>query len=123
MSTFFSKEHEWARIEGDVATAGISEHAAHELGDVTFVELPAVGTKVRQFEVMASIESVKAASDIYAPLSGTVVEVNSALEDAPEMVNELAEQSAWMVKIKIDNPAESDALMNADQYQAYLAGL
>lgn len=123
MSTFFSKEHEWARIEGDVATTGISEHAAHELGDVTFVELPAVGTKVRQFEVMASIESVKAASDIYAPLSGTVVEVNSALEDAPEMVNESAEQSAWMVKIKIDNPAESDALMNADQYQAYLAGL
>ncbi len=123
MSTFFSKEHEWVSIDGNIATCGISDHAAHELGDVTFVELPAVGTKVRQFSVMASIESVKAASDIYAPVSGTVTAVNTALDDAPELVNASPEQDAWMVKIQLDDPAESAALMSQEQYQAYLATL
>jgi len=120
---YFTKEHEWARIDGSVARIGISDHAAHELGDVTFVELPAVGKVVKQFEVLAAIESVKAASDIYAPLSGTVKTVNSALENEPEKVNESAEEAAWMVELEIGNPAEVTQLMTREQYEAYLKTL
>lgn len=122
-SVYFSKEHEWAKVSGNLAVCGISEHAAHELGDVTFVELPAVGRVVRQGEVMAAIESVKAASDIYAPLSGTIVKVNSELENAPELVNESAEQQAWMVEIELTNPAETASLLDKEQYDAYLQTL
>ena len=123
MSIFFTKEHEWARVSGNLAQVGISEHAAHELGDVTFVELPPVGKQVKQGEVLAAIESVKAASDIYAPLSGKVVKVNSVLDATPEQVNESPEQSAWMLELELSDPAEVGSLMNKEQYDAYLKTL
>jgi len=123
MSIYFTKEHEWAKVSGNLALVGISEHAAHELGDVTFVELPPVGKQVKQGEVVAAIESVKAASDIYAPLSGKVVRVNSVLDEAPEQVNESPEQAAWMLEIELDDPAEVGSLMSKEQYDAYLKTL
>ncbi len=121
---YFTKEHEWVKVEGSVAVCGISDHAAHELGDVTFVELPAVGKQVKQGEVLAAIESVKAASDIYAPVSGMVVKINSQLEDAPEQVNESAEEAAWIAEIQITGAvAELAQLMSREQYDAYLKTL
>lgn len=123
MSIYFTKEHEWARVSGNLAQVGISEHAAHELGDVTFVELPAVGKQVKQGEVVAAIESVKAASDIYAPLSGKVVKVNNVLDEAPEQVNESPEQAAWMLELELSDPAEVGSLMSKEQYDAYLKTL
>lgn len=123
MSMYFSKEHEWVRVEGGVGTVGISDHAAHELGDITFVELPTVGTVVKQFGIFGSIESVKAASDIFAPLSGKVVKVNDALELAPEAVNESAESAGWMAEIEIADEAELKNLMTQEQYDDYLKTL
>lgn len=123
MGIFFTKEHEWVKVDGNAAIMGISEHAAHELGDVTFVELPQPGKQVKQGEVVAAIESVKAASDIYAPVSGTVVKVNSALDAEPEKVNESPEVAAWMVELELSSPAELDQLMSRDQYEAYLKTL
>lgn len=120
---YFTKEHEWVKVSGTSAVCGISDHAAHELGDVTFVELPALGKIVKQGEVMAAIESVKAASDIYAPVSGKVVKLNSELEDAPEKVNESAEEDAWMTELEISDPAELAVLMTKEQYEAYLKTL
>lgn len=120
---YFTKEHEWVKVNGTSAVCGISDHAAHELGDITFVELPAAGKQVKQFEVLAAIESVKAASDIYAPVSGTVVKVNSELEDAPEKVNESAEEAAWMVELELADAAELANLMTKAQYEAYLKTL
>lgn len=123
MSFYFTKEHEWAKVSGNLAVVGISDHAAHELGDVTFVELPAVGKQVKQGDVVAAIESVKAASDIYAPLSGTVVKVNSVLDAEPEQVNESPEDAAWMLEIELSDPAEVSSLMSKEQYEAYLKTL
>jgi len=120
---YFTKEHEWVKINGNSAVCGISDHAAHELGDVTFVELPAVGKVVRQGEVLAAIESVKAASDIYAPVSGKVVKVNTELEDTPEKVNESAEEAAWMVELEIDDSGELTQLMTQEMYDAYIKAL
>jgi len=120
---FFSKEHEWIKVEGSKGRVGISDHAAHELGDVTFVELPKVGARVKQFEILGSIESVKAASDIYAPVTGTVLAVNSALDTTPELVNESAEEGAWMAEIEISDAAELKNLMTKEQYDAYLKTL
>jgi glycine cleavage system H protein len=120
MEMFFSKEHEWVRVNGNVAIVGISEHAAHELGDVTYVELPKEGKSVKQFQGLASIESVKAASDIYAPVSGTVTKVNAELDARPEIVNESAEEAAWICELSIDDPAELKNLMTKAQYEAYL---
>lgn len=120
---YFTKEHEWVKVSGSSAVCGISDHAAHELGDITFVELPAIGKVVKQEEVMAAIESVKAASDIYAPVSGTVVKVNSELDDAPEKVNESAEEAAWMVELELADAAELSKLMTKAQYEAYLKTL
>jgi glycine cleavage system H protein len=120
---FYTKEHEWVRIDGSVASVGITDFAAHQLGDITFVELPAVGRTVKQFEVLCGIESVKTASDIYAPLSGKVIEVNAALNDAPEVVNASPEGDAWMVKLEISDPSESAKLMDRDAYLEYLKGL
>ncbi|MDK9717423.1 MAG: glycine cleavage system protein GcvH [Trichlorobacter sp.] len=120
---YFTKEHEWVKVSGTSAVCGISDHAAHELGDITFVELPAVGKQVKQFEVLAAIESVKAASDIYAPVSGKVVKVNSELEDAPEKVNESAEEAAWMVELELADAGELAALMTKVQYDEYLKSL
>jgi glycine cleavage system H protein len=123
METFYTKEHEWVKVKDNVAAVGISEHAAHELGDITFVELPAMGKVVKQFAVLAAIESVKAASDIYAPVSGKVVKVNDALEDAPEIVNEAAEDAGWIAWLEISDPAELQNLMTKAQYEEYLKGL
>ena len=124
METYFTKEHEWVRIKEGVAAVGISDHAAHQLGDVTFVELPAVGKSVKQFEQFAAIESVKAASDIYAPLSGKIVKVNEALEDAPEIVNESPEDAAWIAWLEpSDLDTELKNLMTRAQYEEFLRGL
>jgi len=123
MSMYFSKEHEWVKVEGGVGTVGISDHAAHELGDITFVELPKIGAVVKQFGILGSIESVKAASDIFAPVSGKVVKVNDELELAPEAVNESAESAGWMAQVEIADEAELKNLMTQAQYDDYLKTL
>lgn len=123
MEYFFTKEHEWVKISGTTATVGISDHAAHELGDVTFVELPQVGKVVKQFGTLAAIESVKAASDIYAPVSGKVIAVNETLENTPEVVNESAEESGWICVLEVADPKELANLMNKSAYEEYLKSL
>ena len=122
-ATYYTKEHEWVKLEGSIATVGITAYAAHQLGDVTFVELPATGKTVKQFEVLCAIESVKAASDIYAPVSGKVVSVNEALESTPEIVNESAEEAAWIACIEIADGSEVGSLMSRAEYDEYLKGL
>ncbi len=123
MSMYFTKEHEWVKVKDGIGAVGISEHAAHELGDITFVELPKVGAVAKQFDVLGSIESVKAASDIFAPVSGKVVKVNDALEAAPEIVNESAEDAGWMAWVEIADESELKNLMTQEQYDAYLKTL
>jgi glycine cleavage system H protein len=123
MSMYFTKEHEWVNVAGNIGTVGISDHAAHELGDITFVELPQIGKTVKQFEVLGSIESVKAASDIFAPVSGRVIKVNEALETAPEMVNDSAEDAGWMAQVEIADESELKNLMTQEQYNVYLKTL
>lgn len=120
MEMFFSKEHEWIKVNGQVGIVGISDHAAHELGDVTYVELPQAGKSVQQFQGLASIESVKAASDIYAPVSGTVTRVNTELDARPELVNESAEEAAWICELTIADAAELKNLMTRAQYEEFL---
>ena len=119
----YTKEHEWVKIKEGIASVGITEYAAHQLGDVTFVELPQVGKTVKQFQVLCAIESVKAASDIYAPLSGTVTRVNEALEDKPEIVNEAAEDAGWIAIIEPANLDEVKNLMSREAYEEFLRGL
>jgi len=119
----FTKDHEWVEVSGDVATVGITAYAAEQLGDVVFVELPDKGKSVKAGEGMAVVESVKAASDVYAPVSGEVTEANTALSDEPETVNAEPEGGGWFVKVKLANPAEVDALMDRAAYEAYLATL
>jgi len=123
MSMYFTKEHEWVKVEGTIGTVGISDHAAHELGDITFVELPKIGATVKQFGVLGSIESVKAASDIFSPLSGKVIKVNDALDTAPEAVNEGAEDAGWMAQIEISDESELKNLMTQGEYDDYLKTL
>jgi glycine cleavage system H protein len=123
METYFTKEHEWVKIKDGVASVGITEYAAHQLGDVTFVELPQVGKSVKQFEVLCAIESVKAASDIYAPVSGKVTKVNDALNDTPEIVNEAAEDAGWMAWLEPADLSELSNLMNRAQYDEFLRSL
>lgn len=123
MSIYFTKEHEWVKVKEGIGAVGITEHAAHELGDITFVELPKIGAAVKQFGILGSIESVKAASDIFAPVSGTVVKVNDALDTAPEIVNESAEDAGWMAWVEIADQAELAKLMTRDQYDDYLKTL
>ena len=120
MSIYFTKEHEWVKVKEGIGAVGISEHAAHELGDITFVELPKMGAVAKQFGVLGSIESVKAASDIFAPVSGKVIKVNEALETAPEIVNESAEDAGWMAWIEIADESELKNLMTQEQYNDYL---
>jgi glycine cleavage system H protein len=122
MERHYTKEHEWVAIEGTVGTVGISAHAAHELGDITFVELPQIGKTVKQFDNLAGIESVKAASDIYSPVSGKVVQVNDRLEDAPEVVNESPEEGGWICKLEVSDPGEIGALMDAAAYEQFVKG-
>lgn len=123
METYYTKEHEWVKIKENIASIGISEYAANQLGDVTFVELPQMGKTVKQFDVLAGIESVKAASDIYSPVSGTVTKINEALDDRPEIVNEAAEDAGWIAWIEMSNPAELKNLMTRAQYDEFLRGL
>ena len=119
----YSKEHEWVRFEGDEALIGITDYAQEELGDITFVEVPAVGTKVKQMDVFSTIESVKAASDIFAPLSGEVIEVNKILEDNPEVINESPYEKGWICRIRVTDVNESKNMLSAEEYEAYLKGL
>jgi glycine cleavage system H protein len=116
--TRYTEDHEWVRIDGEIATIGISNHAQQQLGDVVFVELPAVGKQVRQKDPMAVVESVKAASDVYAPLSGEVVEVNEALADDPALVNSGAESDGWFCKLRLADPGQLKELLDAKAYQA-----
>lgn len=120
---YFTKEHEWVKVKEGIGAVGISEHAAHELGDVTFVELPQMGKSVKQFDILGAIESVKAASDIYAPVSGKVIKVNEALDTAPEIVNESAEDAGWMAWIEIADESELQNLMTKEQYDEFLKTL
>ncbi len=117
---FFSREHEWVRIEDGVAVVGISDYAAHELGDVTFVELPKVGNSIDQFALLGCVESVKAASDVFAPVSGTVIKVNEALETEPELINQSPLDDGWIAWIKPDDLNELKGLMTQAQYAEYL---
>jgi glycine cleavage system H protein len=119
--TRYTKEHEWVRLEGDRATLGISEHAQEQLGDVVFVDLPEVGRQVSKGAPFAVVESVKAASDVYAPVSGEVVAVNQALEGDPGLVNRSAEGEGWFCTLWISDPDALADLMDADAYQAYVA--
>jgi len=121
--TFYTKEHEWVKVDGTTGTVGITDYAAHQLGDITFVELPPVGRAVKQFEVLCAIESVKAASDIYAPVSGKVLAVNEKLNEAPEIVNASPEADAWMARLEIADPSETSRLMTREQYDEYTKGL
>lgn len=119
----FTKDHEWVELNGDVATVGITAYAAEQLGDVVFVEVPDVGKMVKAGDGFAVVESVKAASDVYAPISGEVVDANSGLSDAPETVNAAPEAGGWFAKLKVANPAEVEALMDRAAYEAYLQTL
>ncbi len=121
MTKRYSKDHEWVEVAGDVATIGITEHAQEQLGDVVFVELPAVGKQVSKGGAAAVVESVKAASDVYAPLTGEVVAINDAIVADPAMVNQEAEAGAWFMKVKLANTGELDGLMDKAAYDAFVA--
>lgn len=117
----YTKEHEWVQIEGDKATVGITDHAQHELGDIVFVDLPKAGTTVTKGHTFGSVESVKAVSDIYAPVSGEVLEANELLAKTPEQLNSDPHGAAWLIKIKLSSgTAEADSLMSAGDYQKYV---
>ena len=123
MPTRYTKDHEWIRLDGDVATVGITEHAQSQLGDIVYVELPEIGRKVEKGGEAAVVESVKAASDVYAPASGEVVAVNETLGSAPNAINEEAEGKGWFFRLKLTAPGELDGLMSAEQYKEFLTTL
>jgi len=117
----YSKDHEWIRIEGQDGTVGITEHAQQQLGDLVFVELPEIGRAVQQGEECAVVESVKAASEVYAPITGTITEINQPLPDDPGLVNREAEAGGWLFKMSIGNPAELEELMDKEAYAQFVA--
>jgi glycine cleavage system H protein len=117
----YTKDHEWIKVEGTNGTIGITDYAQQQLGDVVFVELPKVGAKLKAGATFGSVESVKAVSDIYSPVSGEVIEINSALGDAPEKINSDPHGTAWLIKARLDDPKEVASLMDAVAYQAYVA--
>lgn len=119
----YSKDHEWAKIEGQNVTIGITEFAVQQLGDITLVEMPKVGAEIKAGQTIGTIESVKAVSDMYAPLSGKVLEINAELDDAPEMVNDAPYEGGWMLKVAMSNPAEAEGLMDAATYTQHLESL
>ncbi len=119
MTTFFTEEHEWIQVEGGSATVGITDFAQAQLGDIVFVELPALGSNVAKGGDAAVVESVKAASDVYAPVTGTVSEVNSALEEDPALVNSAPETDGWFFKLALADPSELEGLMDAAEYKAF----
>ncbi len=119
----FTKDHEWVALDGDVATIGVTAYAAEQLGDVVFVDLPEVGKALKAQDNLAVVESVKAASDVFAPISGEVTQINAALTDTPETVNQSPEQLGWFAKVKVADKAQIDALMDRDAYEAFLQTL
>lgn len=123
MSLYFTKEHEWIRVEGDTATVGISNHAQEALGDIVFAEVPEPGRRVGKGQEAAVVESVKAASDVYAPVSGEVIEGNQSVADDPALVNSDPEGQGWFFKLKLDDPAELDGLMDEAAYREWIKTL
>lgn len=121
MTILYTEDHEWLKIDGDVVTVGITDYAQSQLGDVVFVELPKIGRALKKAEAAAVVESVKAASDVYAPISGEVVEINDALAAEPALVNSDADGKAWFFKLKLADKGELDGLMDADAYKAHTA--
>jgi glycine cleavage system H protein len=117
----YTKQHEWVKIEGGVGMVGITDYAQHELGDVVFVDMPKVGTKIKAGASFGTVESVKAVSEIYSPVSGEVSESNPLLADAPEKINSDPHVAAWLIKVNLDDPSEASSLMDAAAYQAYVA--
>jgi glycine cleavage system H protein len=117
----YTKDHEWVRVDGDEATVGITEYAASQLGDIVFVELPDAGRKLDQHETFGVVESVKAVSDLFAPVSGEVLATNDALTGAPELVNGQPYGDGWMIRIRLANPAETEGLLDASAYDALIA--
>jgi glycine cleavage system H protein len=117
----YTKEHEWIKVEGTSGTIGITDYAQQELGDVVFVEMPKPGTKIKAGQSFGTVESVKAVSEIFSPVSGEVTETNPALTDAPEKINQDPHGTAWLVKMRLDNPSEAAGLMDSTAYQAYIA--
>ena len=123
MSLYFTKDHEWIRVEGDTATIGISNHAQEQLGDIVFAEVPEAGRRVNKGQETAVVESVKAASDVYAPVSGEIVEGNQAVVDDPALINTDPEGKGWFFKLKLLNPTELDGLMDENDYRAWVQTL
>lgn len=123
MSRYFTDEHEWIDVEGEIATVGITDYAQEQLGDIVFVELPAEGKTFEKGDDAAVVESVKAASDVYAPISGEVVEANGALEEEPALVNSDAEEDGWFFKLRIADASELEGLMNEAAYKKFVASL
>ena len=117
---YYSKDHEWLRVEGETGTVGITDHAQHSLGDVVYVELPSAGTSYSQGDSFGSVESVKAVSELFLPIAGTVVEANPALADSPELVNSDPHGQGWMIVVTISSPDELSSLMRAPEYEAYV---
>lgn len=123
MPRYFSEDHEWIEVDGDTGTVGITDYAQGQLGDITFVELPEAGSAVKKGDAPCVVDSVKAASDVYAPVSGTVTESNAALEGEPELVNSDPEVGGWLFRLTLSDPAELDGLMDQAAYDEYVAGL
>lgn len=123
MTRYFSKDHEWIEVDGDTGTVGITDYAQGQLGDITFVDLPGVGQALAGGDSVAVVDSVKAASDVYAPVSGSVTEANPALADEPELVNSDAEGAGWLFRLTLSDPGELDGLMDRAAYDAHVAGL
>ncbi|MEP6787431.1 MAG: glycine cleavage system protein GcvH [Acidobacteriota bacterium] len=117
----YSRDHEWIAVDGDVATIGITDYAQHSLGDVVYIDMPRAGDKFATHEAFGSVESVKAVSEIFLPVGGEIAEVNNGLNDTPEAVNNDPYEAGWMVKVKMDNPLEADAMLSAVEYEEYLA--
>ncbi|WP_156839323.1 glycine cleavage system protein GcvH [Novosphingobium aquimarinum] len=123
MPRYFTEDHEWIDVEGDVGTVGITDYAQSQLGDITYVELPSEGTDVTKGDSVSVVDSVKAASDVYTPVSGSVTAANAALADEPELVNTDAEETGWLYRIAISDSSELEPLMDRKAYDAYVAGL
>lgn len=123
MPTYYSEDHEWIAVEGDLGTVGITDYAQSQLGDITFVDLPEAGATASKGDSVAVVDSVKAASDVYTPVSGTIAEVNEALNDEPELVNSDAEVGGWLFRITLSDAAELGALMDETAYKAYVESL
>lgn len=117
----YSKDHEWVEVDGDIATIGITDYAQHSLGDVVYIDMPRVTDQFGPHEAFGSVESVKAVSEVFTPVGGEVIDVNDGLNDTPEAVNEDPYKAGWMIKVKMSNPGEADAMLSADEYEEFLS--